>query len=639
MACGATVPAYGAVCPGVFPGGAASWYDRSGVPQPDPDQLSPRHRRFLAERAVGAAFAEARSYRTIENPRTVARITKNRKLKPPGLAIPIYGLLDMELTPEEDELRPSYAQYRPDRPYRSDDGKVLKYINPMKSHAVVDVNPRGFESQLWLDRDVPLFVVEGVPKGDALWTAELPAVSIQGVWNFTTSGAAGFRELLGDLRYLPLDGRAVVVAFDADAWTNPDVRAAARELGRVLGRRASEVLALRLPDPEAKTGVDDYLARGHDNPRAAVLDLAVSLEELAGRSEVRLTALSDVEARPVEFLWEPYLPRGELAFLEGIPGVGKSYVALAIAAAVTRGGALPTALQGQEAELSKTAVPKGRVVYFTNENSPSASLRPRFDALGGDPTRLLFEDASAEVGISVDDIDALRRVLVEVQPTLVVFDPLMNYVQAEVDIHRENEVRALTKRLGALSRETGTTILGIRHLKKAAGGPAVYAGVGSVGFAAAARSVLIAATREIAGRGEVTVVAHAKSSDAPRGTSLVYDIHTHGKDDRGFYVSSFEWRGGVDVRADDLVAAPGPRTAPKRERLEHLLRQLLDANPKGVPKATIEAAVTSSGASMRLAQEVANALGVEKEAGIWRWAGEPQPARKRRRKASRGGRF
>ncbi|MGA3210918.1 MAG: AAA family ATPase, partial [Terriglobales bacterium] len=44
-----------------------------------------------------------------------------------------------------------------------------------------------------------------------------------------------------------------------------------------------------------------------------------------------LAPLSNWEPKPVEWLWKPYVPGAMLTLLSGAPGVGKTYVALAIA--------------------------------------------------------------------------------------------------------------------------------------------------------------------------------------------------------------------------------------------------------------------------------------------------------------------
>ncbi len=609
-----------------------------------PRRLKPRHSKFLAERAVAPEVAEARGYWTLEAAdefRALGWATRGRNappkwLRPPGLVIPAYSALDLSLGEENS----CYAQFRPDRPARDQDGKVRKYVNPSGSQAVVDVNPAGFGSDLWFDRDVPLFIVEGVPKGDACWTADLPAVSIQGVWNFTTQDENHFRELLPDLRYLPVSGREVVIAFDADAWTNSDVRAAARELARVLSRGntgASKVSALRLPNPEKKTGVDDFLVKG--GGKDSVLELVVNLEELAEEKGARLLALSDVEAVPPDCLWEPYQLRSTLGFLDGAPGVGKTWIALALAAAVTKGGTLPSGWRSGE-ELSKVKVQKGNVVYLTQENSPASSLRPRFDRLKGDPKRFFIQDFSGDEDdlFTLKDLGPLRKMVEEVHPTLVVLDPIMNFIGENTDAHRDNEVRPILSRLMLLAENEATTIMGVRHLRKAATGSAVYAAGGSVAFSGAARSVVLAAKHFKEGIGEIYVMAHSKTNETPMGATLEYEIHDEGKDEQGFYQTSFVWKGRSDVRADELVSdkRTDGEAAPKVDRMKALISQLLDANPQGVAASTIATAAEQMGISEKTVRKAASELRVVKERvggagkdGKWMWRLEGSPRRKK----------
>ena len=51
----------------------------------------------------------------------------------------------------------------------------------------------------------------------------------------------------------------------------------------------------------------------------------------------RLVSMASVEPEEVRWLWEPYIPLGKLTLLEGDPGLGKTWLLLALAAAVSRG--------------------------------------------------------------------------------------------------------------------------------------------------------------------------------------------------------------------------------------------------------------------------------------------------------------
>ena len=57
--------------------------------------------------------------------------------------------------------------------------------------------------------------------------------------------------------------------------------------------------------------------------------------------DLNLINLSSVKRRDTEYLWERFVPLGSISLIQGDGGTGKSWVSLAIAAAVTNGKALP----------------------------------------------------------------------------------------------------------------------------------------------------------------------------------------------------------------------------------------------------------------------------------------------------------
>jgi hypothetical protein len=59
-------------------------------------------------------------------------------------------------------------------------------------------------------------------------------------------------------------------------------------------------------------------------------------------AELKLIKMSDIRPEPVEWLWEPYIPSGAISLVQGDGGTGKTTMTLAIAAALTRGEALPS---------------------------------------------------------------------------------------------------------------------------------------------------------------------------------------------------------------------------------------------------------------------------------------------------------
>src|SRR5262245_3103108 len=108
----------------------------------------------------------------------------------------------------------------------------------------------------------------------------------------------------------------------------------------------------------------------------AKLNLDISLETC---QRVGLTAMSAVQPEKVSFLWNPYIPLGKITLLDGDPGLGKSYITLAIATSVSHGVGLP----GEE------PCEPGRVLLMNAEDGLGDTIRPRLDRMKADCDRIL----------------------------------------------------------------------------------------------------------------------------------------------------------------------------------------------------------------------------------------------------------
>ena len=88
--------------------------------------------------------------------------------------------------------------------------------------------------------------------------------------------------------------------------------------------------------------------------------------------------LSTVAPEHVNWLWPGRLPLGKLVVLDGDPAVGKSTLAVDLAARVTTGARWPDG----------TECPVGDVLILSAEDGLADTIRPRLDAAGGDPNRV-----------------------------------------------------------------------------------------------------------------------------------------------------------------------------------------------------------------------------------------------------------
>src|SRR4051812_632576 len=97
------------------------------------------------------------------------------------------------------------------------------------------------------------------------------------------------------------------------------------------------------------------------------------------RPSLAAVRCADIVPTAVTWLWEPYLPRGKLAVLDGDPGTGKSFVPIALAGRVSRGGDMPR---------GAAPTPAGCVLLLNAEDDATDTIRPRVLAAGGDPDRV-----------------------------------------------------------------------------------------------------------------------------------------------------------------------------------------------------------------------------------------------------------
>lgn len=277
--------------------------------------------------------------------------------------------------------------------------------------------------------------------------------------------------------------------------------------------------------------------------------------------------LSEVEYKPVKWLWRRYLPMGALCLFDGDPGLGKSFLTLYIAARVSSGGIFPT---------GERATPAG-VILMSYEDDPGFTVRPRLETMGADLDRIiLLEGITDEKGPrlpSVADIAAIRETALSVGAGLIIVDPLMAALPGAVDSHSDHNIRSILAPLSKLAQETGATVLIVRHLNKGGGGNALYRGGGSIGIVAAARAAYVVGKDPQDETRRILAVAKLNIAEEPR--SLVYRVAVN-EDERPF----LSWEGETDLTANDLLAPPETKQGQsKRERAKKFLIDELSQGP------------------------------------------------------------
>jgi hypothetical protein len=316
----------------------------------------------------------------------------------------------------------------------------------------------------------------------------------------------------------------------------------------------------------------------------------------AGRPVV--VPLASVESRAVEWLWPGRIPRGKLTILDGDPGLGKSAVALDLAARVSAGRAMP---DGSPPGAS------GAVVLLTYEDDLGDTIRPRLEAAGGDPARVFAFRIAAEDGERLaeipGDLGALEEVVKDHGVVLVIVDPLMAALTGDVNAHRDQDVRRALAILAKVAERTRAAVLVIRHLNKggAAGSNPLYRGGGSIGIIAAARSALLLARDPEDPERRVLAVTKANLA-APTPALGLRLVKAEG-------ALTIDWLGATQHSAEDLLAVPTDRE--ERSALDEardFLRDRLAGGPQ--PAEEVKRAGKAAGIFERTLERARHALGV-----------------------------
>lgn len=275
-------------------------------------------------------------------------------------------------------------------------------------------------------------------------------------------------------------------------------------------------------------------------------------------SGVDVIRFSDVKPEAVRWLWPSWIPRGMLTVLDGDPGLGKSVLTLDLAARLSRGDTMPDGQSGPEAS---------GVVILSAEDDLARVIRPRLDVAGADvarivTVRIVAEGEGREPTITPADLSAIEQGIAKVAARLLIVDPLMAYLPADVNAHRDQDVRRALSSLRALAERTGTAVLVVRHLNKTESANALYRGGGSIGIVGAARAGLMLAPDPDDGSGEGRVLAVVKANLAPRPASLRLRLVA----DPGGPHPRVSWEGACEHTPETLLAIP--MDPERREREE-----------------------------------------------------------------------
>lgn len=327
---------------------------------------------------------------------------------------------------------------------------------------------------------------------------------------------------------------------------------------------------------------------------------------------------SELESKPVTWLWKHWLAAGKLQLLAGAPGQGKTTIAMAMAATVTIGGHWP---DGSRCEV-------GNIIVWSGEDDPADTLLPRLLASGADRRRCYFiegarRDGEVEPFDPARDLPMLHAAIEQIgNVKLLIVDPVVSAVTG--DSHKNTEVRRALQPLVDMGAACGCAILGITHFSKGGQGsdPAQRI-IGSVAFAAVARVVLVAAKVKGEDGEDARILARSKSNIGPDDGGFHYHLE-QAEPIPGIQASYITWGKAVEGSARELLTDPDASGEDQSEANDAV--SLLRAELSGcgwVNSETASKPLKDAGFSKKQIWSASKKLSIDRKkdgmSGCWLW--------------------
>lgn len=316
---------------------------------------------------------------------------------------------------------------------------------------------------------------------------------------------------------------------------------------------------------------------------------------------------SEVEAKPVKWLWENKIPRGNLSMIAGPGGVGKSFWTINMAAHITNGADWADGTPCEE----------GSVLFFHGEDGLADVYKQRFAANGVKENRVAFiKDKEVSSGngvtkssITVEEIEVIRQAILDTArqtgvPVKAVFiDPITNYLGR---VHRNSGdgIRSVLRPLQQLAEEMDVSFVLVHHFVKGKRSDFQQLVSGSSAFVECCRAVW--AVSHDSGDENKRYFAPVKFNYGCNPTAVSYRIGTSGKVE---VLETDIHKTGEEIT--DEIAASKKAGRPQKA-LAEASRWLVDLLNEGEkPVKEIYVAAEAQGFSERTVDRAKEALGVK----------------------------
>jgi hypothetical protein len=501
-----------------------------------------------------------------------------------GYAIPYPGAAYSDGSP--------YVRVRLDRPLAMGDGRSARYLTRRGESPRLyapPILPEGWRENTKLR----LLATEGEKKSLKATQDGYPSLGLGGTYGWLRRSKGGDSVPIADLGRIAWKARPVVVVGDSDLRANEQAAEGLQRFSKELARRGARTGLLLLPgDGVAKVGLDDFL----------VMHGAKALAELLATAGPggRISTWADMAGvlGPVQWAWDRWLAVGFLTMIAAGLELGKSNLALRIAACYLRGDPWPDG--------SPFTNPLAKVLWCETEAGQAMNLdRAKRWRLPLDRIVTPFEDPLADVDL--DDPDqrlAVADAAARDDVGYVVVDSLSGRSARD---ERGAAFGEVTGWLASVARDIGKPTSLTHHLRKRTPfdlDPKVEVTLemvrGSTAVAQTCRTIWALSQPD-------------PTSDWRRLTQIKNNLAPKPSQPIGMRITK---TGEVEFGP----APEPPRTETATDRASDFLRGLLAKRP--VPADTVFAEAKAAGLSIPTVNRAKSKLGIVsiKPEGVWHWS-------------------
>ena len=257
-------------------------------------------------------------------------------------------------------------------------------------------------------------------------------------------------------------------------------------------------------------------------------------------------SLDEARMRPI---WAPYLFRSSVSVLEGPPGAGKSQLVMALVAAAVRGERLPHCA----APASYQPEPVN-VVMFDRQNAWEELSLPRGRLAGLDDRDFhRIKRITADYTFHYRQFERVLEVIRRTAARLCVFDVVQSFFPPGVKSNKLEDVARWLSHYVTMARELDCTFLFVGHVVKGwHRKDPQEVGMGSRGFAAEYRSMLLCVPDPFMQHPSHWILCHTKNNLGIRGPSVRYEM-VKDTTRQGTEVSYIKWGERVDATAEEIL--------------------------------------------------------------------------------------